>query len=367
MWYGGSGFNTFLSNGSSYVYNPATLPVSFMVYGSSSTINTSYANYGTGYPQANPSVTFDATSAFTIKTIDVKPEPSAAGCSGTVTANFTLKQGAVTIGTKAVTINCSGGAQTVTLNLGGPAGTGYTLQSDIGFYYVATWESGTYPWRNSSFISYTGTNNGTYGPFSNWVVSTPSSCSSLQVDINSGNCSLPVKFISFNATPQDQMVSLNWTTTEEINSDYFSIERSSDGIHFEEIGKIRSVNIYNEMNSYSFLDTDPKGELIYYRIKEVDKNNQLTYSIIKMINLAKYDFYIYPNPAVHSITIQAEDPILGIDIINELGQVILSSNYNTGITNPFLELNDLIPGVYSVSVETEAGRYVKKIVKVRNE
>jgi len=364
MWFGGSGLNTFLSNNSSYVYSPATLPASFMVYGTSSTINTSYANYGTGYPQPNPSVTFDAASAFTIKTIDVKPELSAAGCSGTLTANFTLKQGAVTIGTKAVTINCSGGAQTVTLNLGGPAGSGYSLQSDIGFYYVASWESGTYPWRNSSIISYTGTNNGTYGPFSNWVVSTPSSCSSLQVDINSGNCSLPVKFLTFDAVAQDQTVLLNWITTEEINSDFFIIEKSYDGVQFEEIGKARSKNNYHETNDYSFTDYNPTGEMVYYRIKEVDKNNQYTYSTIEIVNMKNHDFHIYPNPAENTIVIQGNESIIGINIINELGQIILSISYDSGIKNTYIDLNDFSSGVYHLSIITPGGCFVKKIVKV---
>ena len=51
----------------------------------------------------------------------------------------------------------------------------------------------------------------------------------------SGSGPLPVTLISFDAKPEGKKVNLNWTTSSEINSDFFTVERSADGINFSSL------------------------------------------------------------------------------------------------------------------------------------
>src|SRR5207253_2240794 len=43
---------------------------------------------------------------------------------------------------------------------------------------------------------------------------------------------LPITLISFNADEEDQNVNITWSTASEKNNEYFTVERSVDGIKF---------------------------------------------------------------------------------------------------------------------------------------
>ncbi len=47
----------------------------------------------------------------------------------------------------------------------------------------------------------------------------------------------PIHLLNFSATPLNKTVNLQWQTATEINSNYFLIERSTDGTNFTTIGK----------------------------------------------------------------------------------------------------------------------------------
>jgi len=49
---------------------------------------------------------------------------------------------------------------------------------------------------------------------------------------------LPIKLLHFSVQKSDNEVFVSWKTASEINNDFFIIERSSDGVEFEPIGKL---------------------------------------------------------------------------------------------------------------------------------
>ncbi|MFN3405199.1 MAG: PKD domain-containing protein [Cytophagaceae bacterium] len=362
--YGGSGFTQFLSNTNTYVMNPATLPVSFLVYGTGADQNTSYANIGTGYPQANNYVDFNANTPFSLKSIRVRPDAGAAGCSGTATATFTLRQGATVIATRNVAINCSGGIQTINLNIGIAAGTGYRLESNIGFYYVAGWEAGSYPWRNVSAVTYTGASHGMYGPFSDWVISTPANnCSFRQIDLNTSNCVLPVELIAFTAERKESSNILTWTTASEKNNNHFIIEKSTDGIHFYSIGIIEGKGTTKNISFYNFTDYSPADGTNYYRLKQVDTDGSFNYSETISLQFEREHIVLLPNPATDKIKISSPlSMIKEIIIVNSIGQEIVYIN-NIEETETEINLQDLTKGIYFARVISLNGVHNLKFKK----
>ncbi|WP_229214352.1 glycoside hydrolase family 9 protein [Dyadobacter flavalbus] len=83
------------------------------------------------------------------------------------------------------------------------------------------------------------------------------------------NGPLPVRFKNFGARRSECHVELYWATSEETNADYFSVQRSSDGQTFREIGRITASGTTKLSRSYSFTDPQPEQNN-YYRLKEVD-------------------------------------------------------------------------------------------------
>jgi hypothetical protein len=80
---------------------------------------------------------------------------------------------------------------------------------------------------------------------------------------------LPVRLVSFEAKANRCHVELRWTTSEEIDAAYFSIERSQDGKTFHEIGRRNASGQSRTSQQYTFTDSLPEPKS-YYRLKQVD-------------------------------------------------------------------------------------------------
>ncbi len=118
---------------------------------------------------------------------------------------------------------------------------------------------------------------------------------------------LPVKFINISATLLNKKTSVvKWTVaTPTINSDKFEIESSTDGQNWNIAGTIKITN--SNQGSYQFQDNHLTGEIIYYRIKEVDIDGAAVYSNVVALHDSNNDilFSIFPNPADSYVTINA--------------------------------------------------------------
>lgn len=94
---------------------------------------------------------------------------------------------------------------------------------------------------------------------------------------------LPVRFERFEVRPEQCHVQLHWITTEEINAAYFVVQRSSDGISFDNIGRINAMGSSNVRQEYTFLDSVP-GRQNYYRLKQLDSDG--TYTLTRIVHAA---------------------------------------------------------------------------------
>ena len=92
------------------------------------------------------------------------------------------------------------------------------------------------------------------------------------------NFALPVEIINFNATSDNDHIDLTWSTASENNNDYFTIEKSNDGINFESLANIDGAGNSNTLINYSYIDKNPFEGLNYYRLKQTDFNGNFIYS-----------------------------------------------------------------------------------------
>tara|TARA_R110001632_G_scaffold52014_2_gene129264 strand:+ start:1348 stop:2439 length:1092 start_codon:yes stop_codon:yes gene_type:complete len=80
---------------------------------------------------------------------------------------------------------------------------------------------------------------------------------------------LPVELSSFIGNSYPNLNLIEWTTQSESNSDYFSLERSINGVNWEEITQIHAAGASNEEIRYSFNDHELHS-IYYYRLIQYD-------------------------------------------------------------------------------------------------
>jgi len=180
---------------------------------------------------------------------------------------------------------------------------------------------------------------------------------------------LPVTLTKFEGKNTAEGNMLNWTTTAEVNNEYFAVEKSLTGKNFMEIGRVAGIGNSAVTNDYKFLDTNyPKG-ISYYRLKQVDKDGKFAYSRIVPIDaLNARDLKFFPNPVQSVLTMELPDQEMksvNIRVINSAGQEILSRQ-KVGVTKGSLDLNisTLPTGIYQVILSGEKTNYNLSVLKL---
>jgi len=175
---------------------------------------------------------------------------------------------------------------------------------------------------------------------------------------------LPITLIEFNAIPtQNQEVELTWQTASEINNDYFTIERSKDGINWNEIGEVEGAGNSTITLDYNLLDPLPFLGVSYYRLKQTDYDGEFTYSEKRKIifdNGTNGKVNIYPNPTFNKVIVSGVYSEL--TIYNIIGEIINHkiTQHVLSPTSIQLDLSSLPVGIYYIKTDSGAHRIVKK-------
>lgn len=122
---------------------------------------------------------------------------------------------------------------------------------------------------------------------------------------------LLLKLVSFNAFAAGEENKIQWQAATEENASYFTIQRSSDGINFHEIGKVSASSGRTGVINYSFTDVNISSQnasAFYYRLQVVDGDGHFIYSsTIAVIMKSKPSINIYPNPVKNNLYIEVEN------------------------------------------------------------
>ena len=175
------------------------------------------------------------------------------------------------------------------------------------------------------------------------------------------NQPLPLNLLSFDAIKQNKTSLLNWKSTNEVDLQKYIIERSNDGINFISIGEKAALNTAGT-HTYSFVDAAPLPANNFYRLKCIDKNGQVKYSLIRKVNfsLAVEDISVYPNPVVNgTLYVSSPDYCLSELLYDAAGKLIKS--FAVQGNNISLNLDGVSKGIYQLKIVTNNITYVKKI------
>ncbi len=172
---------------------------------------------------------------------------------------------------------------------------------------------------------------------------------------------LPVNWISFTATDEGKNVVLNWQTANELNNNYFSVERSSNGLSFSEIGEVKSKGNSSQIQQYSFEDQNFLNGQNYYRLKQIDLDGRFSYSKIVSIDFSDFQtIKLYPNPVKNMLRVEGLNPLKNttLSIVDASGKLI--QQLGTMSRSYTYDLQNLSNGTYYLKVEAD-----KKITKLK--
>ena len=123
---------------------------------------------------------------------------------------------------------------------------------------------------------------------------------------------LPLTWLTFTGKQVGADAFLTWATASEFNTRSFVVERSLDGRSFTDIGSVTAAGASINTNNYNYTDRNAMnlaGKMVYYRLRQMDKDGSFTYSSvislpIKAGKALEPMVKAYPNPFVQTITLQ---------------------------------------------------------------
>jgi len=187
---------------------------------------------------------------------------------------------------------------------------------------------------------------------------------------------VPLTLLDFEVEKNNGDALLSWSTTNEINSDRFEIEVSTNGSDFIYVGEVLAGGNTSSLSDYSYTDSDVDNVYggntnIYYRLKILDLDGEYTYSPIRVISLSaneelsqNIDLRLFPNPSIDIATIEVDGyhKIQSIQVFNIYGEEIISADINLSVYK--IDLTSMAAGTYIIKLKIGSRSYQKTLIKM---
>lgn len=181
---------------------------------------------------------------------------------------------------------------------------------------------------------------------------------------------LPIVLKDFKATCTSDGVKLDWVTASEINNDYFTLEKSTDGIQWRSMGEVKGAGSSNSTLAYTLTDSEPNTGTRYYRLTQTDYDGHFERfdPISVSCGQGTYGIQVYPNPAVEYVQLslysdtQSETSV-GVYDMNGKNLLTRRLQLVAGDNTFRVDLAGFAAGVYVVRLDTGESQ---KIVVGRN-
>lgn len=184
---------------------------------------------------------------------------------------------------------------------------------------------------------------------------------------------LPVQLLTLTATPAEGQVLVDWATASEMGTAHHEVERATDGVAFQALGRVTAAGDATTTTHYHFTDERPADGLNYYRLRTVDTDGSATYSntVTAWNGRTTTPLKVVPNPATDRaavvVTLPGDGPHL-LRVLDAQGRVLHEASFaaTAGANTLALDLARLVAGPYQVVVvrpdgePLARGRFVKQ-------
>lgn len=179
---------------------------------------------------------------------------------------------------------------------------------------------------------------------------------------------LPIKLLSFTARYEAPFTAIRWSTATEENSDYFEVEKSSDGVNYSVINTLKAAGSSSVRKDYLADDKTNLGGTTYYRLKQVNFDGSFEYiGPVSVSTPAKNKIVLYPNPSQGNdlqITLPAAQGQVSIQVSDGLGRIYFSHLFEDTSGNAIkLDFSSPLPGgIYFVIVASPTFSGIEKLI-----
>jgi hypothetical protein len=197
-------------------------------------------------------------------------------------------------------------------------------------------------------------------------------------DINFSLCPAggpaPVTLTSFGARHKGDGVSIDWTTSQELNNNYFQVERSSDGnTRWSVIATVVGAGISQVLRNYNSYDATPLSGVNYYRLRQVDNDGKSTFSntVAVKMDLQKMAVSVLANPFYSSLSVNfvsSTSQMVTARLVDITGKQVALEKWsleNGTNKKQFSNISALQHGMYILSIANNNGEILfnGKVVK----
>lgn len=169
---------------------------------------------------------------------------------------------------------------------------------------------------------------------------------------------LPVVLSGFDVKKENRSAFVFWETSAEINNKGFELQKSADGVRWEEIAWIDGQGTTYTAQFYSHIDNDPFFGPNYYRLRQLDFDGAENYSPVRVItfNADGEKALVYPNPVIDELFINLPEDIEGevrFEVLDVLRRVVLTESLDVDQDRfQSIDVSLLTPGSYYLKVRS---------------
>lgn len=181
---------------------------------------------------------------------------------------------------------------------------------------------------------------------------------------------LPVTLTEFKGTLQNKHVLLQWSTSTEVNSKHFELEKSFDGTGYKKIATIPAAGYSNIVKKYSFTDNEKLFEKNYYRLRSIDIDEKSRLSDIVLIKPPgiQQEMIVLGNPFKNNISIRfvkAPETAGELRLTDMAGRLMATQKIAMGEQQIqfMLPAGKLSRGVYQLQAVINGKKFIKQVLK----
>ena len=197
----------------------------------------------------------------------------------------------------------------------------------------------------------------------------PNSTSGLYGEEPESGSFMVIELLSLTATERDEYNLIDWTTLSEKNNDYFTLERSSNGVDFRPITAMKGTGTSNTQRTYLYKDMNPMRGVSYYRLTRTDFDG--TFKRSKVIAVRRHFssfFQVDPledaRDGIYNVNIITENfGVYDLNILDMTGKEVYSEKINVieNEINHEIDLAKLNTGDYDCYILDVANQQKIKI------
>ena len=184
----------------------------------------------------------------------------------------------------------------------------------------------------------------------------------------------PLTLVRFDATDHGTYVLLEWETEDEVDTDYFTVQRTTDGLDLTEVGNLAAAGFTTpgERRSYQLRDEEPLSGTSYYRLRVTDFDGAASFSDLVAVDrtdaTAGWDFTLYPNPGTGTHFFLAPAGLAGrleVTVFDSQGKrLAVETVVGDGGEQEIVLPRRLPPGTYVIRATDDRGRARVKLLLV---